>query len=104
MCAQQATCLLCKEQSALCCVLCTVYHVLCPVYCVLYTVCCVLSVFFPLLPVFRQYLRLRAAQLQSAAAQYLYEGTVGAGLPIISTLQGLLNTGDKIRRIEGIFR
>lgn len=51
-----------------------------------------------------QYLRMKAAQLQSSAAQYLYEGTVGAGLPIISTLQGLLNTGDKIRRIEGIFR
>jgi len=47
---------------------------------------------------------MKAAQLQSSAAQYLYEGTVGAGLPIISTLQGLLNTGDKIRRIEGIFQ
>ncbi|KAL0359968.1 UNVERIFIED_CONTAM: Bifunctional aspartokinase/homoserine dehydrogenase 1, chloroplastic [Sesamum radiatum] len=34
---------------------------------------------------------------------YFYEGTVGAGLPIISTLQGLLETGDKILRIEGIF-
>jgi homoserine dehydrogenase len=35
---------------------------------------------------------------------YFYEATVGAGLPIISTLRGLLETGDKILRIEGIFR
>ncbi|XP_052182416.1 bifunctional aspartokinase/homoserine dehydrogenase 1, chloroplastic-like [Diospyros lotus] len=49
-----------------------------------------------------QYLRLRALQRQSYT-HYFYEGTVGAGLPIISTLQGLLETGDKILRIEGIF-
>ena len=29
--------------------------------------------------------------------------TVGAGLPIISTLQGLLRTGDSVQKIEGIF-
>ncbi|MQM01003.1 hypothetical protein Taro_033758 [Colocasia esculenta] len=34
---------------------------------------------------------------------YFYEATVGAGLPIISTLRGLLETGDKILQIEGIF-
>ncbi|KAH7859509.1 hypothetical protein Vadar_002006 [Vaccinium darrowii] len=34
---------------------------------------------------------------------YFYEATVGAGLPIISTLQDLLGTGDKILQIEGIF-
>lgn len=28
---------------------------------------------------------------------------MGAGLPIISSLQGLLRTGDEIQRIEGIF-
>ena len=28
---------------------------------------------------------------------------MGAGLPIISTLQGLLRTGDQVERIEGIF-
>ncbi|XP_052200278.1 bifunctional aspartokinase/homoserine dehydrogenase, chloroplastic-like isoform X2 [Diospyros lotus] len=49
-----------------------------------------------------QYLRLRALQRQSYT-HYFYEATVGAGLPIISTLQGLLETGDKILRIEGIF-
>ncbi|XP_058215015.1 bifunctional aspartokinase/homoserine dehydrogenase, chloroplastic-like [Rhododendron vialii] len=49
-----------------------------------------------------QYLRLRALQRKSYT-HYFYEATVGAGLPIISTLQGLLETGDKILRIEGIF-
>ncbi len=32
-----------------------------------------------------------------------YEATVGAGLPIISTLRSLLDTGDEVRRIEGAF-
>ncbi|KAH7855236.1 hypothetical protein Vadar_022729 [Vaccinium darrowii] len=49
-----------------------------------------------------QYLRLRALQRRSYT-HYFYEATVGAGLPIISTLQGLLETGDKILKIEGIF-
>ncbi|GMY07925.1 bifunctional aspartokinase/homoserine dehydrogenase, chloroplastic-like [Fagus crenata] len=49
-----------------------------------------------------QYLKLRALQRQSYT-HYFYEATVGAGLPIISTLRGLLETGDKILRIEGIF-
>lgn len=49
-----------------------------------------------------QYLKLRTLQRQSYT-HYFYEATVGAGLPIISTLQGLLETGDKIILIEGIF-
>ncbi|OIT24865.1 bifunctional aspartokinasehomoserine dehydrogenase 1, chloroplastic [Nicotiana attenuata] len=49
-----------------------------------------------------QYLKMRALQRQSYT-HYFYEATVGAGLPIISTLRGLLETGDKILRIEGIF-
>ncbi|CAH9141565.1 unnamed protein product [Cuscuta epithymum] len=49
-----------------------------------------------------QYLKLRALQRQSYT-HYFYEATVGAGLPIISTLRGLLETGDKILKIEGIF-
>ncbi|KAL4017369.1 hypothetical protein IC575_020921 [Cucumis melo] len=49
-----------------------------------------------------QYLKLRALQRQSYT-HYFYEATVGAGLPIISTLRVLLETGDKILRIEGIF-
>lgn len=32
-----------------------------------------------------------------------YEATVGAGLPVISTLRDLLQTGDEIIEIEGIF-
>jgi bifunctional aspartokinase / homoserine dehydrogenase 1 len=36
-------------------------------------------------------------------AHYLYETTVGAALPIIQTLRDLVQTGDEIRRIEGIF-
>ena len=31
-----------------------------------------------------------------------HEPTVGAGLPIISTLKDLVDTGDKIKRIEGV--
>lgn len=34
---------------------------------------------------------------------YLYETTVGAGLPIVQTLRELIQTGDRIERIEGIF-
>ncbi|RKY54543.1 MAG: hypothetical protein DRP93_05025 [Candidatus Neomarinimicrobiota bacterium] len=34
--------------------------------------------------------------------EYRYESTVGAGLPVISTVQSMLETGDKIRRIEAI--
>jgi aspartokinase/homoserine dehydrogenase 1 len=49
----------------------------------------------------RYYERLREAR-RSADAHYLYEATVGAGLPIIQTLRDLRETGDEIRRIEGI--
>lgn len=48
------------------------------------------------------YDRLMAAR-RSAGAHYLYEATVGAGLPIIQTLRDLRETGDEIRRIEGMF-
>ena len=37
------------------------------------------------------------------ASHYLYEGTVGAGLPVIQTLRDLRETGDEIDSIEGIF-
>ena len=40
---------------------------------------------------------------RAAGSHYLYEATVGAGLPIIQTLRDLRETGDDIRRIEGIF-
>ena len=34
---------------------------------------------------------------------YLGEATVGAGLPVLSTLRDLLATGDRVRRVEGVF-
>ncbi len=34
--------------------------------------------------------------------QFLYETNVGAGLPIINTLQGLINSGDEIHQIEAV--
>ena len=40
---------------------------------------------------------------REAGSHYLYEATVGAGLPIIVTLRDLRETGDEVRRIEGIF-
>jgi bifunctional aspartokinase / homoserine dehydrogenase 1 len=44
--------------------------------------------------------------LREAARKYqryfLYETNVGAGLPIIHTLRGLIETGDEIIRIEGV--
>jgi len=43
------------------------------------------------------------AARREAGSHYLYEATVGAGLPIIQTLRDLRETGDEIRRIEGIF-
>ncbi|KMZ70542.1 Aspartate kinase, Homoserine dehydrogenase [Zostera marina] len=49
-----------------------------------------------------RYLKIRRQQ-RSSYTHYFYEATVGAGLPIVSTLRGLLETGDKILRIEGIF-
>lgn len=35
-------------------------------------------------------------------AHFLYETTVGAGLPIIQTLRDLIATGDEVRSIEGV--
>jgi aspartokinase/homoserine dehydrogenase 1 len=40
---------------------------------------------------------------RASGSHYLYEATVGAGLPIIQTLRDLRQTGDEITRIEGIF-
>ena len=48
------------------------------------------------------YQRLHEAR-RAGAAHYLYEATVGAGLPVIHTLRDLRETGDEIRRIDGIF-
>jgi len=40
---------------------------------------------------------------RGAGTHYLYEATVGAGLPIMQTLRDLRETGDEVRSIEGIF-
>jgi aspartokinase/homoserine dehydrogenase 1 len=47
------------------------------------------------------YARLHEAR-RAGSAHYLYEATVGAGLPVIQTLRDLRDTGDQIRRIEGM--
>ncbi|MBU2870076.1 bifunctional aspartate kinase/homoserine dehydrogenase I [Colwellia sp. E2M01] len=39
---------------------------------------------------------------QETNRRFLYETTVGAGLPVIDTLQGLIKAGDKLQRFEGI--
>ena len=51
---------------------------------------------------YAQYAAVKSAS-SSQGTHYFYEGTVGAGLPVISTLKMLLDTGDKIETIEGIF-
>ena len=38
-----------------------------------------------------------------SGAHFLYEATVGAGLPVIQTVKDLVETGDDIRSISGIF-
>jgi aspartokinase/homoserine dehydrogenase 1 len=40
---------------------------------------------------------------RTSGAHYLYETTVGAGLPVVQTLRDLRDTGDEITSIEGIF-
>jgi aspartokinase/homoserine dehydrogenase 1 len=47
------------------------------------------------------YKALQAAS-RGTRPSYLYETTVGAGLPIIQTLQNLTETGDRVHHIEGI--
>jgi len=46
-----------------------------------------------------QKLRLSARQ---GGTHFLYETTVGAALPVISTLRNLIDTGDEVRSIQGI--
>ncbi len=47
------------------------------------------------------YRKLRQSELE-LNSHYLYEATVGAGLPIITTLKDLIQTGDQIVQIEGV--
>jgi bifunctional aspartokinase / homoserine dehydrogenase 1 len=39
---------------------------------------------------------------RAGSSRFLYEATVGAGLPIIQTVRDLRETGDRVDRIEGI--
>src|SRR5712675_27907 len=40
---------------------------------------------------------------RAAGTHYLYEATVGAGLPVVQTLRDLRETGDDVSSVEGIF-
>jgi len=50
---------------------------------------------------FQKYKKIKQSAL-SGKAKFLYETTVGAGLPVINTLRSLYDTGDQIFRIEGV--
>jgi aspartokinase/homoserine dehydrogenase 1 len=43
------------------------------------------------------------ARARSGSSHFFYETTVGAALPIISTMRDLIDTGDEIRSVQGIF-
>ncbi|MFK7888866.1 MAG: bifunctional aspartate kinase/homoserine dehydrogenase I [Gammaproteobacteria bacterium] len=49
-----------------------------------------------------QYRAVREA-MRRGESRYLYETTVGAGLPILQTLRDLRETGDRVRSVQGIF-
>lgn len=49
-----------------------------------------------------RYAAIREAAAASGA-RFRYEATVGAGLPVISTLRDLVDTGDTVLSVEGIF-
>ncbi|MCB1560006.1 MAG: bifunctional aspartate kinase/homoserine dehydrogenase I [Xanthomonadales bacterium] len=48
-----------------------------------------------------RYREIRAAS--QGGGQFRYEATVGAGLPVIQTLRSLLDTGDELIAIDGLF-
>ena len=45
----------------------------------------------------------RYQSIKRAGARFRYESTVGAGLPIITTLRDLIDTGDEVHSVDGIF-
>ena len=49
-----------------------------------------------------QYYQELRATAQKTNRRFLYETTVGAGLPVIDTLQNLIKAGDQLQRFEGI--
>ena len=48
-----------------------------------------------------RYAAIREAQ-RAGGGRFLYEATVGAGLPVIQTLRNLLDTGDELLAIDGM--
>jgi aspartokinase/homoserine dehydrogenase 1 len=50
---------------------------------------------------YEQYANLHQTAL-SKGVKFMYETNVGAGLPVINTLQGLIASGDRFEKIEGI--
>lgn len=50
-----------------------------------------------------EYYRTLQQAARRADAHYFYETTVGAALPVIQTLRDLVQTGDEVHRIEGVF-
>ncbi|NNF15824.1 MAG: bifunctional aspartate kinase/homoserine dehydrogenase I [Gammaproteobacteria bacterium] len=50
---------------------------------------------------YADYQKLQASR-RTGDARFLYETTVGAGLPILQTVQDLRETGDRITRIQGL--
>jgi len=49
-----------------------------------------------------RYRAIKAAAAQSGA-RFRYEATVGAGLPVMQTLRDLIDTGDELTAVAGIF-
>ena len=49
-----------------------------------------------------QYYQQLRKTAQQTNRRFLYETTVGAGLPVIDTLQNLIKAGDELQRFEGI--
>jgi aspartokinase/homoserine dehydrogenase 1 len=49
-----------------------------------------------------QYYQALRSAAQKTNRRFLYETTVGAGLPVIDTLQSLIKAGDELLRFEGI--
>lgn len=49
-----------------------------------------------------RFLQLKSHQ-RTSYIHFFYEATVGAGLPVVATLQHLVGSGDRVDRIEGIF-
>ncbi|MBL4909402.1 MAG: bifunctional aspartate kinase/homoserine dehydrogenase I [Alteromonadaceae bacterium] len=49
-----------------------------------------------------QYYQALRSAAQKTNRRFLYETTVGAGLPVIDTLQSLIKAGDELMRFEGV--